>query len=180
MSKYKYDFEESFDDDVSYQKFEKIKGKPPKKKYAKGHQTRKSEADALYDVMFEEYYKPEDEDFYPNFVQKQQPVEEDKKEEGPIPPVKQKIIHPKNTQEVKTFPAPSNTVHTIKSNQIDFSRLENMEKIENEYNGRKTYGIKFIFSSVKNQSRVVWFGVSFRERDYTFNTEFNFWKSISK
>lgn len=68
--------------------------------------------------------------------------------------------------------------HTIKNVQIDFKGVLEMQKVQNNYNGKETYGIKFLFKSKNNTYRIIWFNQNVRERDAVFNTEFGFLKSI--
>ena len=79
------------------------------------------------------------------------------------------------------FSAPTITgehVRTIRGNIIDFERLAGMEKVENEYNGQQTYGIKFLFAGNQNKFRVAWFNQNMRERDAVYNREFAYWHQI--
>lgn len=82
-----------------------------------------------------------------------------------------------NQTEPKQFiPGPNS--HEIKGNMIDFDRVADIQKIENEYNGRNTYGIKFLFMGKKGLSRVIWFNQNIRERDRIFEEETSYWSSI--
>lgn len=68
--------------------------------------------------------------------------------------------------------------HTIRGNMIDFDRVAAIEKVESEYNGRQTYGIKFLFVGNRGTFRVAWFNQNVRERDNVFNNEYAFWYKI--
>lgn len=68
--------------------------------------------------------------------------------------------------------------HVIKNVEIDFKGVLEMQKVQNNYNGKETYGIKFLFKSKNNTYRIIWFNQNVRERDAVFNTEFGFLKSI--
>jgi hypothetical protein len=70
--------------------------------------------------------------------------------------------------------------HTIKGNSIDFDRVINIEKVQNEFNGKLTYGIKFNFLSKKGSSRTVWFNRNIQERDTIYTKEVNFWQGLTK
>ena len=77
-------------------------------------------------------------------------------------------------------PTGANT-HTIKGNIINFDRVINMIKVENERDGRLTYGIKFVFQSSnanRELSRIAWFNINMRERDRVFDEKQEFWNSI--
>lgn len=87
-------------------------------------------------------------------------------------------VQPQN-QEKKFTPRGVN-VHTIKNVQIDFDGVADIQKIESVYNNKNTYGIKFVFKSKNNTFRTIWFNQNIRERDSVYNTEFAYWKNLSK
>lgn len=68
--------------------------------------------------------------------------------------------------------------HTIKGSEIDFDGVVDIQKVQNSYNGKETFGIKFMFKSKNGAFRVVWFNQNSRERDSVYNTEFAFWKKL--
>ena len=89
---------------------------------------------------------------------------------------KEKFFSPQTKSEITWGP----NTHEIKGNKIDFDRIENVEKVENEFNGRRTFGIKFSFSGKKGLSRTIWFNQNERERDSVYNSEYAFWRQIKK
>lgn len=80
-------------------------------------------------------------------------------------------------QEKKFTPRGIN-VHTIKNVQIDFDGVLDMQKIQNNHNGKDTYGIKFLFKSKNSTFKIIWFNQNIRERDAVFNSEFAFWRNL--
>ena len=70
---------------------------------------------------------------------------------------------------------------TVKGNDINYDRVIDIRKIENDHNGRLTYGIKFVFRGTNAQrelSRIAWFNVNQTERDRLYTQELNFWQSL--
>lgn len=70
--------------------------------------------------------------------------------------------------------------HTIKGKAIDFDRVAAIEKVENTYNNKLTYGIKFTFVGKKGLSHTAWFNQNIRERDASYESELAFWNSLKK
>lgn len=68
--------------------------------------------------------------------------------------------------------------HPVKGRTIDFDRVAAIEKVENTYNNKLTYGIKFTFMGKKGLSYTAWFNQNVRERDSSYETEFAFWNSL--
>ena len=66
----------------------------------------------------------------------------------------------------------------VKNNKIDFDRLAGIEKVDGEYKGNQTFGIKFIFTGTKGLFRIAWYGRNMFERDHAFQEYYNFWKSL--
>lgn len=69
----------------------------------------------------------------------------------------------------------------VKGNEINYDRVIDMCKVENDHNGRMTYGIKFIFHGTNAQrelSRIAWFNVNQMERDRLYIQEQKFWQSL--
>lgn len=83
-----------------------------------------------------------------------------------------------NSQNNKNDIVNSSFTHIIKNVRIDFSGVLDMQKIQNNYNGKDTYGIKFLFKSKNNTFKIIWFNQNIRERDAVFNSEFAFWRSL--
>ena len=77
--------------------------------------------------------------------------------------------------EKKFVPGPN--THTIRNYQIDFDRVFNITKVEGEYNGKKSFGVKFEFKGTKGLFRVVWFH-SEKDRDILYNEKYAFWASL--
>lgn len=81
------------------------------------------------------------------------------------------------------IPEPNETTHVIKGNQINFDRVIDVVKVENEHEGKHTFGIKFVFrgSSEKRElARIAWFNINQKERDRVFVAETNFWHSLQQ
>lgn len=105
-----------------------------------------------------------------------------KKEKTDISPVndsvkKEKNILPENLAPKKPIVLGENT-REIKGNKIDFDRLVNIEKIEGEFKGNQTFGIKFLFKGNKGLFRIIWYGRNIFERDHAYQEYYNFWKSL--
>ena len=122
---------------------------------------------------------------FPKFIQPK-PLEENKRNDRPKYQQKtdQNICQfpkkvPGTFQENKPAPTFGVNSHEVKGNMIDFDRVENIEKVENEHNGHLTYGVKFLFTGKKGSSRVVWFNQNVRERDAIYNKEYGFWKNLN-
>lgn len=142
-------------------------------KRGKGHQKRKKESE-YWDEMIEKEDSEDNFNWNSNKYEDQKPIVEEKPEEKPI------IKQPESgTPAVGTkIFTPGPNTHTIKGNIIDFDRVANVEKVENERNGRLTYGIKFLFQGKKGSFRIAWFNQNIKERDRVFENEYNFWISI--
>ena len=87
------------------------------------------------------------------------------------------------SQQSRNIPEPNETTHIIKGNQINFDRVIDVVKVENEHEGKRTFGIKFIFrgSSEKRElARIAWFNINQKERDRVFVAETNFWHSLQQ
>lgn len=106
-----------------------------------------------------------------------------KKEEGELKEIKDRVkknyssTPNQNSSGERVF-TPGPNIHTIKNNIIDFDRVVSIEKVEGEYNGKMTYGIKFIFTGKKGSFRVAWFNKNVKERDSVYDTEVAFWQSL--
>lgn len=69
----------------------------------------------------------------------------------------------------------------VKGNEINYDRVVDMCKVENDHNGRLTYGIKFTFFGTTAQrelSRIAWFNINQTERDRLYTQERKFWQSL--
>ena len=184
---------EDYDDDSFYgednKTFQKMKSKPPKKKF-KGHQSRhgKSESDLwenieTVDTAFEDSnsskktYSPNSNDY--------KKTNSNNYQKGNFSST------PKNTPAASTTPigtqAPGTVKHEfgpntreIKGNKIDMDGVLDIVKVENLRDGVMTYGIKFCFKGKKGLSRTIWFNINERARNITFNTEYAFWQSVKE
>lgn len=74
-------------------------------------------------------------------------------------------------------PQPEHNV-TIRNVVIDFDRLANIEPVETEYEGKKTYGIKFVFAGRKQLFRTIWFNINKKERDQLYEEKYAYWRSL--
>ena len=77
----------------------------------------------------------------------------------------------------QTF-VPGEHSQEIKGNIIDFDRLNDIQKIEQEHNGAITYGIKFLFKGKKGLFRIVWYNRNQRLRDEVFNEKMAYWQEV--
>lgn len=68
--------------------------------------------------------------------------------------------------------------HEVKGVKIDFDGVADIQKIDNIKDGRRTYGIKFLFKGKKGLFRIVWFNSNISNRDVVYNTEYSFWLNI--
>ena len=68
--------------------------------------------------------------------------------------------------------------HEIKGVKIDFDGVADIQKIDNVKDGRRTYGIKFLFKGKKGLFRIIWFNSDITNRDVVYNTEYSFWLNI--
>ncbi|MBO7732595.1 MAG: hypothetical protein J6S67_08575 [Methanobrevibacter sp.] len=180
MSRRRYD---DYDDDEFYDDYSR-KGR--KKKHQQESERRRNrnqkaqyanEWEALYEDLYKIDWPQDDND---------NEVEEVIEEAAPIEK-QPEVIEPQVIAQTdsKTFGASKTLTdpytHTIKGNTINFARVINMVKVENEYNDKLTYGIKFIFkgsTEAREFSRIAWFNINILERDRVFNTEHAFWISI--
>jgi len=74
----------------------------------------------------------------------------------------------------------SNNTHEIKGVKIDFDGVDNIQKVDNIKDGRKTYGIKFFFKGKKGLFRIIWFNSDMVSRNTSFDTEYAFWLQVRK
>ena len=171
----RYNTFDDFDSEEYYGGFQKThKNKPPREKENKRGgcgKKRRREREVRRDLG-EAYGEEENiEDLY-EYVQPHEP--ESVSAQEPIAPQESPSTAAKTPP---NFTAGPNT-HTIRGNVIDYDRVASMEKVEGEYNGKITYGIKFLFLGKKGSFRVAWFNQNMRERDNVFNNEFAFWHKI--
>lgn len=124
----------------------------------KGHQSRHGKSES---ELWEERFEAEDLYEEPMYTPRVEP----KVVVPPPAPAPQTIQYGPNTHEVKGF-------------KIDFDRVDNIEQLDSEHNGKMTYGIKFLFSGKKGLSKVVWFGTNRRERDRIYAIEYKFWLGV--
>lgn len=174
---YEYLYDEEYTGRQACRKMKslKVKESPVSKK---GHQKKHGAKQEMWDEFLQEREeekivfippKPKKENKnYVNFSEKK-----DKK------PFKKEEKSTQQTTEKKEFTWGPNT-REIKGNKIDFDRVDKIEKIENDFNGKKTFGIKFSFSGKKGLSKTVWFNQNVRERDSIYNTEYAFWMKNKK
>lgn len=62
--------------------------------------------------------------------------------------------------------------------KIDFDRVSSVEKINSEFKGKNTFGIKFVFKGKNGTFRIIWFNQRMKERDMVFDREYAFWRSL--
>lgn len=95
---------------------------------------------------------------------------------------KQQRQHASSTRKPHQNPAAASTQSehniTIQNVVIDFDRLANIEPVETEYEGKKTYGIKFVFAGRKQLFRIIWFNINKKERDQLYEEKYAYWRSL--
>ena len=83
----------------------------------------------------------------------------------------------KKEEKKKSFDGPN--THLIRGVQINYDNVISIARVENMYNGNKTFGIKFIFKSKDNGAfRIIWFGQDENQRNELFAQETKFWASL--
>ena len=83
----------------------------------------------------------------------------------------------KKEEKKKSFDGPN--THLIRGVQINYDNVISIARVENMYNGNKTFGIKFIFKSKDNGAfRIIWFGQDETQRNELFAQETKFWASL--
>jgi len=160
------DYDEDYFDDYNIRKGSR-KPYKEKKKY-KGHQTKFGRPDRPF---------WEDNETLKDYIPT--PVVTNTKYRKPAAQPKPKVEVPVVQQQPKTF-TPGEHSQEIKGNIIDFDRLEDIQKIEQEHNGFITYGIKFLFKGKKGLFRVIWYNRNQRLRDEVFNEKVNYWQEVQK
>ena len=141
-----------------------------KKKEKKSRRISKQE-------MYDDFSEEDNEDFTQNLFLE---IKKENERQEPSRPTNFKNKNEPEHNEEKKPPRDFSgaNVHTIKNVQINFDGVADMQKIQNTYNNKDTYGIKFLFKSKNNTFRIIWFNQNIRERDSVYNTEFAFWKKI--
>lgn len=154
---------DDYDDYDDIGGFEKFKSHSDGRGKSKKHRRRQGEADAWAEI-----------------ISKQDAELEDEIEDQPI-------RFPRATPVVQnskpTFPDQSQftfgpNTHEIKGVKIDLDGVSNIEKIDKEHNGMKTFGIKFFFKGNKGLYRIVWFSRYLKDRETTYEREYAFWKTL--
>lgn len=181
MAKFRIDDYDEYDD-LYDQELEgrknKLHQKGGKKGKGKGHQSvhnKKYDMQQEFDESFDEYVFNLDK-LFPQKAQTNQ-----NKKEVYTKIESDKIFTQNNTQQTqenKREIVYGVNSHEVKGNMIDFDRVDNIEKVENTYNGKQTFGIKFLFTGKKGLYKTIWFNQNVRERDSVFNKEFGFWKNL--
>jgi len=92
------------------------------------------------------------------------------------------ILKDVNTQKnnVKKEFVPGPNSHVIKGVIIDYDRVADMEKVDNQFNNKMTYGIKFTFKGNKGSTRTIWYNEKLKWRDSDFNKEYVYWVQIQE
>lgn len=179
LNDYYIDDYEDYYDHEDLQRKNKLHQKGKGKGKLKGHQSVHGKKGEAWDSFTESLDDVKD-NFESWTLGKSEKME--KKIEKPFKKVENNKI-PQNTPQIPQKPPTQITfgpnTHDVKGATIDFDRVENIEKVENEYNGRLTYGVKFLFTGKKGSSRVVWFSQNVRERDAVYNKEYGFWKNLN-
>ena len=162
---YKNYDEDYFDDYYDGRKGQK-KPYKPKKKY-NGHQNK-----------FGKQNSPFWED--PDTLTKVAPIQS---QPASVSPVRREstmgaVASVPQAQPAKKQFVPGEHSQEIKGSIIDFDRLEDIQKVEQEHNGAITYGIKFLFKGKKGLFRIVWYNRNQRLRDKVFNEKVAYWQEV--
>ena len=166
MGKHYRDYDEDYYDDYGSSRKGSKKPYKPKKKY-KGHQNK-----------FGKPSRPfwEDDETLTEIIPTPSVVNDTTQTPKPVIQQKPKTEAPA-VQQQKTF-VPGEHSQEIKGNIIDFDRLNDIQKIEQEHNGAITYGIKFLFKGKKGLFRIVWYNRNQRLRDEVFNEKVAYWQKV--
>lgn len=170
------EYEEYYDE---YEKggFQKNHKSGPSSLKKESHQIKQKTNKHKQNSQWEDLEKDDNQPTNSNFKTKSY----NKKDEGILGEINSRLkSKTSNNGENKVVFTPGPNTHIIKNNTIDFDRVADIQKIENEYNGKITYGIKFIFTGKKGSSRVAWFNKNQRERDSVYEKEYAFWQSIKR
>lgn len=83
------------------------------------------------------------------------------------------------TAPVKT---PESQIRVIKGVPIDFCNISSISSIEREKDGKKTFGIKFVYKVPQDQNRyrIVWYNTNEFQRDKDYSIHYRFWLSVIK
>lgn len=150
-------YEEDYEGE-SFEKFSHRKGKGHKK----GHQSRSANSERKRWATI---------------------LENEDLDQAPITfPKPNKVVAPSVPEPHKT-PAEhqfGDNTHEIKGIKIDFDGVADIQKIDNVKDGRKTYGIKFLFKGKKGLFRIIWFNSDLLGRDTAYNAEYAFWLKVRK
>lgn len=176
-----------YDDDYGYEDFNEpsiVKIPRKGKKKHKGHQDNhpKKQSIVFMENFMDEYNSVEEE----RFIRPKDPSVSDRNNKSNIinqsPPVTAAPTQApvQQTSEKKPFEFGPNTHVFMNDVKIDFDRVFNMEKIDSEFKGKQTYGIKFIFKGKNANSRVIWYNQRMKERDMVFDREYQFWLTVKK
>lgn len=159
-----FEYEKYYDDYETggFIKNPKRRDKPKNKK--KGHQSKRGEGKMWADMaQFEES---------PSWSTS--PIQSQKTRDDKI--VSKENSTQKNNAKKEFIPGPNS--HVIKGVTIDYDRVADMEKVENEFNDKTTYGIKFTFKGNKGSSRTIWYNEKLKWRDSDFNKEYVYWNQL--
>lgn len=176
-----YDEFDDYEGEGGFEKFTNRKGS--KKKY-KGHQSRHGKDDLWAQAMQEDesyatmHSTPKVTPHYTKNAQPQRnfvpPINHMVVEEGP-----NKVPYPNsNKPYVKHEHVFGPNTHTIKGVKIDMDGVKGIERFERPYEGKTSYGIKFIFKGFKESYRIIWFKNNELERDRVYANELSFWTKL--
>ena len=153
-------------DDIDELRYEKIKkGNSKKKKFkGKGHQTKYGRGTRpTWDDDWGDIEIPELLD----------------KPKTSVPDIVVTTTPPK--KEVTTpsvFTPNEEYTQEIKGYKIDFSRLSAIEKVDQEHEGKQTYGIRFVFAGKKGLYRIIWYNTNKKLRDKILEEKTAYWQTI--
>lgn len=149
-----------YEEDYEGEKFEKFSHRKSKG-HKKGHQSRSANSERKTWEMI---------------IEKNDEISE------PVPeihiPITPTVVPKFEVIPQKTEHQFGENTHEIKGVKIDFDGVTDIQKIDNVKDGRKTYGIKFMFKGKKGLFRVIWFNSNALIRDTTFEVEYAFWKNL--
>ena len=144
------------------------KAKAPKESDGGSKKKKKNFKRGTKQELWDEYLENSEEEDFGKEIMK-----DIKKEEKKVTEKKEV----KKEEKKKSFDGPNSRM--VKGVQINYDGVISLTRIENLYNGKKTFGIKYNFKSKDNGAfKVIWFSQNEFERDQVYAQEMKFWMSI--
>ena len=150
--------------------FEKFTHRKGTKKKDKGHLSRKGEGERWAEIM-----DREDIDTKSSYERRSRLIDTPAFHKRPVVNAPYTPSQAPSGEKKAFVPGPNS--HTIHNVVIDYDGVAAMEKLDNEFKGKQTHGIKYTFRGA-GKTRVIWFNQNARERDRVYNEEYSFWTSL--